>query len=91
VGSGILEDMSDTSNPEVLRLKDYPGMYTVIAPDQEAHNLSPNYGVLTKEEVKTLLAKNFGKSPAEIEKLIKDADERPPLPGPFGGVLHSGA
>jgi hypothetical protein len=64
----------------VWRLKNRPGRFTVIAPDTEHYDLSPNYGECTEEEVETLLARNYKQSPSEIEALISQAKSRPELP-----------
>jgi len=41
--------------------------------------LSPNDGELTEQELRTLLADKYGKSSAQIEALIQQANEHPAL------------
>jgi hypothetical protein len=64
----------------VWRLKNRPGKFTVIVPDTDYYNLSPNYGECTEEEVKMLLTQNYKQSPSEIEALIRQAKAKPEFP-----------
>jgi len=70
--------MSDTLQPFVVwRPKDRPGKFILIVPDSENHNLSPNYGELTEQELRRLLAIKYGKNPSEIEALMQQARATP--------------
>jgi hypothetical protein len=76
--------MSETPTVSVMRLKDRPGKFVVLAPDSEAYNLSPNYGELTEQEVREVLTCNYGKAPAEIEALVRQANQNPEFPFNLG-------
>jgi hypothetical protein len=61
----------------VLRLRARPEKFTVIAPDSNSFGLSPNYGAMNEDEMRTLLAEKFKSAPAQVDSLIEQAKTHP--------------
>ncbi len=53
-----------------------PGKFRVIVSNPEFPHLSPYDGVLTEQELRTLLTDKYTKSPVEIETLINEAKRK---------------
>lgn len=61
----------------VLRRRTSADKFMMFVPEAEADGLGPNYGELTEEEVRMLLATNYKKTPSEIGALLKQAKAYP--------------
>jgi hypothetical protein len=63
----------------VVRFKNRPGKFMVMAPFAGALGLGPHHGALDEQEVRTLLAGKYMLSAPEIESLLKIAEDHPGL------------
>jgi hypothetical protein len=65
--------MSEAVRPKLVRQEGGRGEFVVIVPNAEFPHLSPHKGKLTEQEVRNLLAEEYGMSRSEIESLIEGA------------------
>jgi hypothetical protein len=65
--------MSEKSELRVICHPELLGKFVAIVPNAEFPHLSRYDGALTEQELRTLLADKYRKSPSEIEMLIREA------------------
>lgn len=63
--------MSEEAKLLVLPAEGRPGYFRLTVTNPEFPHLTDKHVTLIEEEMRTLLADQFGKSPSEIESLIK--------------------